>query len=67
MRKLLYIIVSTVIFSACVENGKNHAVLDEDWKNLKQLEKQYKLLSERKYRVFDHYEGSYWYYYYYQK
>ena len=45
----------------------HHAVLDEDWKNLKQLEKQYKLLSERKYRVFDHYEGSYWYYYYYQK
>ena len=29
MRKLLFIIVSTVIFSACVENGKNHAVLDE--------------------------------------
>ena len=28
MRKLLFIIVSTVIFSACVENGKEHTVLD---------------------------------------
>ena len=28
MRKLLYIIVSTVIFSACVGNSKEHTVLD---------------------------------------
>ena len=29
MLKLLYIIVSTVLLSACVENGKYRAVLDE--------------------------------------
>ena len=28
MRKLLYIIVSTVLFTACVGNGKERAVLD---------------------------------------
>ena len=44
----------------------HNAVVDEDWKNLKQLEKEYPLLSERKYRVYDHYNGSYWYYYFYQ-
>jgi hypothetical protein len=44
----------------------HNAVVDEDWKNLKQLEKEYPLLSERKYRVYDHYYGSYWYYYFYQ-
>ena len=29
MRNLLYIVVTTVIFSACVRNGKERAVLDE--------------------------------------
>ena len=45
----------------------HNTVVDEDWKNLKQLEKEYKLLSEKKYRVYDHYSGSYWYYYFYQR
>ena len=45
----------------------HNTVVDEDWKNLKQLEKGYNLLSERKYRVYDHYSGSYWYYYFYQR
>ena len=45
----------------------HHAVIDEDWKNFKQLESEYQLYSERKYKVFDRYGGSYWYYYFYQK
>lgn len=44
----------------------HNSVVDEDWDNLKQLEAKYQLRSERKYRVFDNYYGSYWYYYFYQ-
>ena len=42
-------------------------VIDEDWDNMKQLETEYPLPSERKFRVFDRYRGSYWYYYFYEK
>ena len=43
------------------------AVIDEDWKNFRQLEGQYPVASERQLKVFEHYEGSYWYYYYYAR
>jgi hypothetical protein len=45
----------------------HHPVVDEDWDNLKQLEAQYPLPTERHFRVFDRYRGSYWYYYFYEK
>ena len=41
----------------------HHPVIDEDWENLQQLEAAYPLETERKYQVFEHYGGSYWYYY----
>ena len=42
----------------------HHAVIDEDWKNLQQLEAAYPIPTERKYQAFEHYGSSYWYYYY---
>lgn len=45
----------------------HNAVMDEDWKNLQQLRKEYPLVSERKLKVLNKYEGTYWYYYYYGK
>lgn len=41
-------------------------VLAEDWNNLQQLKVKYSKESERKYRIFDNYQKSYWYYYYYR-
>ncbi len=51
--------------------GKNiidykNAVMDEDFKNLLELEKQYPLMSERKGKVEEQYHDTYWYYYRYQ-
>ena len=42
------------------------AVLTEDWDNLQQLKVQYPTEPERQYRIFDSYQKSYWYYYYYK-
>ena len=42
-------------------------VMDEDYKNLKELEKQYPDYMERKGKVEDLYRGTYWYYYDYEK
>ena len=44
-----------------------NAVIDEDWDNMKQLEAEYPVPSERKYRVYDRYRDSYWYYFFYEK
>lgn len=38
-------------------------VMDEDWKNLQELEAQYPDPTERKGKVEEHYRGTYWYYY----
>jgi hypothetical protein len=43
----------------------HEAVMDEDWDNFQELQKQYPMLSERKGKVADRYRSSYWYYYYY--
>jgi hypothetical protein len=40
-------------------------VLDEDWENFRQLSSLYPEPMERRLHVFDHYFGSYWYYYFY--
>ena len=45
----------------------HHAVADEDWRNLQELERRYPNPTERKGRVEDQYNGTYWYYYKYQK
>ena len=39
------------------------SVMDEDWKNLQELESQYADKTERKGRVEERYRGTYWYYY----
>ena len=44
----------------------HNAVMDEDWKNLQELEAQYPDFSERKGRVEEQYRGTYWYYYEYE-
>ena len=44
----------------------HNAVMDEDWKNLQELEAQYSDPSERKGRVEEQYRGTYWYYYEYE-
>ena len=44
----------------------HHAVADEDWRNLLELERHYPNPTERKGRVEDQYHGTYWYYYRYQ-
>jgi hypothetical protein len=41
----------------------HHAVTDEDWRNLQELESRYPNPTERKGRVEDQYHGTYWYYY----
>lgn len=41
-------------------------VLAEDWNNLQQLKVKYSKEPERKYRIFDNYQKSYWYYYFYR-
>jgi hypothetical protein len=45
----------------------HHAVTDEDWRNLIELERCYPDPTERKGRVEDQYHGTYWYYYKYLK
>ena len=44
----------------------HNAVMDEDYDNLQELERQYPLKSERKGKVEEHYRGTYWYYYRYE-
>ena len=44
----------------------HNSVMDEDWKNLQELEAEYADLTERKGRVEEHYRGTYWYYYEYE-
>lgn len=44
----------------------SHAVTEEDWNNFQELERRYPDKSERKSKVADRYQGSYWYYYYYE-
>ena len=41
----------------------HHAVTDEDWRNLQDLEKQYPNATERQGKVEDQYGNTYWYYY----
>lgn len=41
----------------------HHAVTDEDWRNLQELESRYPDFTERKGRVEDKYRTTYWYYY----
>ena len=41
----------------------HHAVMDEDYDNLMQLEKQYPDKNERRVKVEEQYRGTYWYYY----
>ena len=41
----------------------HHTVMDEDYDNMQELERQYALPSERKGKVEEHYYGTYWYYY----
>lgn len=45
----------------------HHAVTEEDYRNLQELESQYGDPRERKIRVLENYFGSYWYYYEYMK
>lgn len=44
-----------------------HAVTDEDYRNLQELEAKYSDPRERKIRVLENYQGSYWYYYEYMR
>lgn len=44
----------------------HHPVTEEDWSNLQELESLYPDSTERKVKVEDHYNGTYWYYYEYQ-
>ena len=41
----------------------HNSVLEEDWQNLQELEAQYPDATERKGRVEEQYNGTYWYYY----
>ena len=45
----------------------HNSVMDEDYENLTQLERQYPHSTERKVKVEEHYRGTYWYYYRYDK
>lgn len=45
----------------------HQAVMDEDYNNLQTLEKQYPQLKERMIKVKEQYQGTYWYYYKYEK
>lgn len=45
----------------------NHAVTDEDWHNYRQLVKNVGNYNERKELAHDRYQGSYWYYFFYNK
>ena len=44
----------------------HNSVMDEDWNNLQELEREYPDPTERKGKVEDHYRGTYWYYYKYE-
>lgn len=44
----------------------HNAVMDEDWDNLQELEREYPQLNVRKGKVADGYSESYWYYYFYE-
>jgi len=44
----------------------HNSVMDEDYNNLLELEKQYPMKSERMGKVEEHYRGTYWYYYRYE-
>ena len=41
----------------------HNSVMDEDWRNLQELEAAYPDPTERKGKVEEHYRGTYWYYY----
>jgi hypothetical protein len=41
-------------------------VVEEDFRNLQELEQQYSDLQERKVKVSEQYRGTYWYYYRYE-
>lgn len=43
-----------------------NSVMDEDWRNLQELEAKYPDPTERKGKVEEHYRGTYWYYYEYE-
>lgn len=45
----------------------HHAVMDEDWDNLQELEQRHADAPGRKTAVRERYAGSYWYYYFYNK
>lgn len=45
----------------------HHAVTEEDWRNLQELERRYPSFSERHVSVENQYRGTYWYYYKYVK
>lgn len=45
----------------------HHAVMDEDWDNLQELERQHPDTRARKAAVMERYRNSYWYYYFYDK
>lgn len=45
----------------------HHAVTEEDWRNLQELENRYYRFSERQVNVENQYRGTYWYYYKYVK
>ena len=44
----------------------HNSVMDEDWRNLQELEAMYSDFTERKGKVEEHYRGTYWYYYEYE-
>jgi len=45
----------------------HHAVTDEDWRNLQELERRFPNETERQGKVADYYQDTYWYYYKYLK
>ena len=45
----------------------SHPVTEEDWRNLQELESQYPNATERRVKVEEHYRGTYWYYYEYER
>jgi hypothetical protein len=40
-----------------------HSVTEEDWRNLQELERQYPDPSERKVKVAEDFQDTYWYFY----
>lgn len=44
-----------------------HAVTEEDWRNLRELERRYPDATERSVKVAEQFYGTYWYYYEYQR